>query len=230
LKEGQERKRKKPTYRVTNCHEYNQSLKKRGKISLYFPDGDLLSQFIDASPYTRGVSGRTSSYRAPYVELIYVLSPFSWGMRQIAGYMQDYWKTLGLDIPVPSYGHLSDLFSKLDIAVKQRCKRGWPRLANGEDVTVIIDSTGLSFDRASQRYEEKYGKKAARKPWRKMHLAIDPGMNIYAIEIIRAVTCLIAKEWTGSCQRTSPLIGSSPTEPTTASSEEKRLAIAPSLP
>ncbi|QIE29602.1 hypothetical protein [Caballeronia sp. SBC2] len=103
LQEGQERKRKKPTYRVTNCHEYNQSLKKRGKISLYFPDGDLLSQFIDASPYTRGVSGRTSSYRAPYVELIYTFYRlFSWGMRQIAGYMQDYWKTLGLDIPVPS--------------------------------------------------------------------------------------------------------------------------------
>jgi hypothetical protein len=90
LQEGQERKRKKPTYRVTNCHEYNQSLKKRGQISLYFPDGDLLSQFIDASPYTRGVSGRTSSYRAPYVELIYTFyRPFSWGMRQIAGYMED---------------------------------------------------------------------------------------------------------------------------------------------
>jgi Transposase DDE domain len=143
-----------------------------------------LSQFIDASPYTRGVSGRTSSYRAPYVELIYTFYRlFSWGMRQIAGYMEDYWKTLGLDIPVPSYGHLSDLFSKLDIAVKQRCKRLARRLANGEDVTVIIDSTGSGFDRASQWYEEKYGKKATRTPWRKMHLAIDPDMNIHAIEI-----------------------------------------------
>jgi Universal stress protein family len=62
--------RKKPTYRVANCHEYNQSLKKRGKISLYFPDGDLKSQFINASPYTRGVSGRTPSYRAPYIRSI----------------------------------------------------------------------------------------------------------------------------------------------------------------
>jgi hypothetical protein len=93
----------------------------------------------------------------PYIELIYTFYRlFSWGMRQIAGYMEDYWKTLGLDIPVPSYGHLSDLFSKLDITVKQRCKRLARRLANGEDVTVIIDSTGLSFDRASQWYEEKY--------------------------------------------------------------------------
>jgi hypothetical protein len=116
LQEGQECKRKKPTYRVTNCHEYNQRLKKRGQISLDFPDGDLLSQFIDASPYARGVSRRTSSYRASYVELIYTFYRlFSLGMRQLAGYMEDYWKTLGLDIPVPSFGHLSDLFSKLDL-------------------------------------------------------------------------------------------------------------------
>jgi Transposase DDE domain len=87
------------------------------------------------------------------------------------------------DIPVPSYCHLSDLFSKLDVTVKQRRKRLARRLANGEDVMVIIDSTGLNFDGASQWYEEKYGKKAARTPWRKMHLAIDPDMNIHAIEI-----------------------------------------------
>jgi hypothetical protein len=62
--EGVERKRKKPMYWVTNCHEYNQSLKKHGKISFYSPDGDLRSQFINTSPYTGGVSGRTTSYRA----------------------------------------------------------------------------------------------------------------------------------------------------------------------
>jgi len=128
---------------------------------------------------------------------------------------------LGLDIPVPSYGHLSDLFSKLDITVKQRCKRLARRLANGEDVTVIIDSTGLSFDRASQWYEEKYGKKAARTPWRKMHLAIDPDMNIHAIEIT-GTDVSDSEGMAVSCQRTCPWIGSSPTVPTTASSEQKR--------
>jgi hypothetical protein len=35
-------------------------------------------------------------------------------MRQITGYMQDYWKTLGVDIPVPGFGHLGDLFSELE--------------------------------------------------------------------------------------------------------------------
>ena len=52
LKEGTERKRKKPGYRVTNCSAYNQSLKKRGQISLYFPAGELKSQFINQAPWT----------------------------------------------------------------------------------------------------------------------------------------------------------------------------------
>ncbi|WP_206001771.1 hypothetical protein [Paraburkholderia aromaticivorans] len=103
LQEGAERKRKKPTYRVTNSHEYNQSLKKRGMISLYFPGGDLKAQFINARPYTQGIPGREPTYTAGYIELIYTFYRlFGWGMRQITGYMADYWATRGLDIAVPS--------------------------------------------------------------------------------------------------------------------------------
>jgi hypothetical protein len=184
LKEGQERKREKPGYRVTNCREYNESLKKRGKISLYFPSGDLKAQFINASVYVRGVSGRLPSYTRPYVELIYTFYRlFGWGMRQITGYMEDYWASQGLDIPVPSFGHLSDLFAGLDVKVTQRCERLARRLANGEDVSLIIDSTGMSFGRASEWYEQKYGKTATKTPWRKMHLSIDVDMNVHAIAI-----------------------------------------------
>ncbi|WP_090812734.1 hypothetical protein [Paraburkholderia tuberum] len=91
LKAGQERKRKNPGYRVTNWREYNGSLKKRGKISLYFHEGDLKSQFITASPYVRGVSGRLPLYTRAYVELLYTFYRlFGWGMRQTTGYTEDY--------------------------------------------------------------------------------------------------------------------------------------------
>jgi hypothetical protein len=50
-------------------------------------------------------------------------------------------------------------------------------------VSMIVDATGLSFGRASQSYEEKYGQKATHTPWRKMHLGIDADMNIHAIRI-----------------------------------------------
>jgi hypothetical protein len=70
LQQGEARKRKKPGYRVTNAGAYNQSLRKRGMISLYVPDGDLKAQFINAKVRTPGVSGREPTYTSAYIELI----------------------------------------------------------------------------------------------------------------------------------------------------------------
>ncbi|WP_144022221.1 transposase [Caballeronia sordidicola] len=70
-KQGERRKREKPGYRVTNAHAYNQSLKKRGMISLYVPHGDLKAQLINTITRTRGVSGREPTYTAGYIKLIY---------------------------------------------------------------------------------------------------------------------------------------------------------------
>src|ERR1700677_2525856 len=48
---------------------------------------------------------------------------------------------------------------------------------------MIVDSTGLSFGRASEWCEQKHGHKAARTPWRKMHLSIDTDMNVHGIRM-----------------------------------------------
>jgi hypothetical protein len=182
--EGKPRKRRKPGYRVINARAYNQSLKRRGMISLYFCGGDLKAQFINARTHTAGVSGRVPTYTEAYIQIIFTFYRlFGWGMRQIAGYMEDYWITRGLDIPVPSSGQLCDRFAALEPEVIQRCERLARRLARGESVSLIADSTGLSFGRASQWHEKKHGQKPARTPWRKMHLGIDPDMNIHSIRI-----------------------------------------------
>src|SRR5579864_4002027 len=144
FKNGEERKRKKPRYRVTNASAYNQSLRKRGMISLYFPKGNLRKQFINDVPYQKGISGKLPTYEDAYIQLIFTFYRlFRWGMRQITGYMEDYWRSLGLKMPVPSFGHLSDRFALLSATIKQRCERLAKRLANGEAVTIIIDSNGL---------------------------------------------------------------------------------------
>lgn len=183
-KQGEARKRKKPGYRVTNARAYNQSLRKRGMINLYVPDGDLKAQFINAKVRTAGVSGRQPTYTTAYIELIYTFYRlFGWGMRQTTGYMEDFWAMRGLDIPVPSFGQLCDRFAALEVSVTQRCVQLARRLARGEAISLIVDSTGLSFGRASEWYEEKYGHKAMRTPWRKMHLSIDADMNVHAIRI-----------------------------------------------
>lgn len=176
--------RKKAKYKVVNWTEYNKSLKKRGELSLYFPRGDLKSQFINESPYIEGISGQQETYKKPYIELIYMFYRLlGLGIRQITGYFEDLWRTRKLDISVPSFGHLSDLFSAIPLKVRRFCDRLAKRIAQGESITLIFDSTGLRFGKASHWYETKYGKPCDQTPWRKLHLSMDPQMNVHDIEV-----------------------------------------------
>ena len=148
---------KKVNYKVTNWPEYNKSLKRRGQLSLYFPPGDIKLCFINEENYVTGISGQQPTYTDSYIELIYMFYRlFGWGIRQTIGYFEDIWKTKDLDIAVPSFGHLSDLFSCLPLEVKQSCKKLAKRIEKGESVTLIVDSTGLGFGKASHWYETKY--------------------------------------------------------------------------
>lgn len=183
-KTGAERKRKKPVYRVKNPREYDLSLKKRGKLNLYFPPGDVRAQFVNEEPYRKGVSGQQVSYTDAYIELIftfYVL--FGWGMREITGYMEEFWEVRGLSIPVPCHATLSNRFSQLTLNVKQRCRELAQRLEKGESVDIMMDSTEMRFGRASCWYEVKYGKKTDVTPWRKMHLCMDTQGNVHEVAV-----------------------------------------------
>jgi Transposase DDE domain len=130
------------------------------------------------------VSGRNPTYTNAYVELIYIFYRlFGWGMRQTTGYMEEYWQLRGLDIAVPSFGQLSERFATLTVPVKHRCQRVAERLARGESIRLIVDTTGMKFGRANAWHRQKCGRDAGRTPWRKIHLSIDPGMNIHALQV-----------------------------------------------
>lgn len=82
LKNASANPRAKPVYKVTNWSAYNKILKKRGQLSLYFPQGNLKSLFINEKPYTPGVSGQESTYTLAYIELIYTFYRLlGWGLR-----------------------------------------------------------------------------------------------------------------------------------------------------
>jgi Transposase DDE domain len=158
-------------------------------LSLYLHKGDLRSQLINEKSYQKGRSGREPVYTPAYVSLLFMLYRLHrLGLREFAGFMHDYWRGRGIELPVPSFGHLSDLFAALDITVRKKCARAAERLNEGEPVTVIVDSTGLRFSHASAWYEKKYGKKAERTPWRMMHLAMDAEGDVLAVEITETET------------------------------------------
>ena len=67
------------------------------------------------------MSGREATYTDAYIELIYTFYRlFGWGMRQITGRMEEFRAIRGLDIAVPSFGHLGDRFAALTISIRQR--------------------------------------------------------------------------------------------------------------
>jgi len=184
LKSPSAKPRAREKYKIINWTEYNKSLKKRGELSFYFPKGDLKALFINENPYVSGLSGQQATYSDAYIELIFTFYRlFNFGIRQTAGYFEDFWRTKNIDISVPSFGHLSDLFGKVPLKVKHFCEEVVQRVNNGESVVLICDSTGMRFGKASHWYEEKYGKPCDNTPWRKLHLGIDPGMNMHSVEV-----------------------------------------------
>jgi hypothetical protein len=46
-----------------------------------------------------------------------------------------------------------------------------------------MDSSGFRFDKDSHWYENQYNKPCDKKPWRKLHLSMDAGMENYAVEL-----------------------------------------------
>jgi hypothetical protein len=181
--------KKKAQYTVINWPHYNQSLKKRGALSLYFPNGDLRAQFINDTPYIKEVSGQLPTFSPAYIEVMYTFyRVLNFGIRQLTGYFEDLWKSKNLKIQVPSFGHLSDLFATLPLKVKQFCNRLTGRINNGEAITLILDSSGVQFSHASHWYERKYNKPCKQRPWRKLHISMDPEQNMYGVELTESIT------------------------------------------
>jgi len=146
LKSEASKSRSKQKYKVVNWTEYNKSLKKRGELSFYFPKGDLKALFINENPYVPGLSGQQATYSDAYIELIFTFyRMLNMAMRQTTGYFEDFWRTQNLDIAVPSFGHLSDLFGKIPVKIKQYCEKIIDRVNKGEPVTLIFDSDLHAF-------------------------------------------------------------------------------------
>lgn len=188
IKNGSAKPKKTP-YKVINWSSYNQSLKKRGALSLYFPQGDLRRLFINDMPYQKGTSGQLPTFSPAYTELMYTMYRLlNFGMRQLTGYFEDLWKMKNLRTQVPSFGHLSDMFATLPLKVKQFCNRLVGRIQNGESITLILDSSGFQFSRSSHWYETKYDKPCKQRPWRKLHVSMDPDHNMYGVHVSESTT------------------------------------------
>jgi len=162
-KAGFRHKFPKAKYAVSNWSSYNECLRLRGDVLIWF-DPAMLPGWRADGPRKRG-GKRIYSNLA--IELCLTLRVvFKLPLRQTQGFVRSVFRLMDLGLPVPDFSTLSRRGRSLDIAED-------PQLSDGP-ITLIVDSTGLQVHSGRAWMQQKHGIKKARKTWRKLHIGFDP--------------------------------------------------------
>ncbi len=121
--------------RVTNWAEYDESLRRRGDLTVWISD-DALGLW-EAAPRT--TPGGQPSYSDLAIELCLTLGiVFKQPLRQTEGLMSSIARLLRVEIAVPHFTTLSRRGNRLSLSAKAAPK-------SGEPVHLVVDSTGLKI-------------------------------------------------------------------------------------
>jgi len=149
--------------RVTNWAEYDESLRRRGDLTVWICD-DALAVW-SAPPRT--TPGGQPVYSDIAIEMCLTLRMvFKHAFRQTQGLMRSIAKLLGVDIAVPHFTTMSRRGNGLILSAKAVPQHGSP-------VQLVVDSTGLKIFGEGDWLEEKHETKRKRRSWRKLHLGLD---------------------------------------------------------
>ncbi len=162
---------KKATYKVKNWAEYNDALRKRGDITVWFTE-EAIQSWI---PENTGKKGRPQKYSNLAIETcLFLRMVCSLPLRQTEGFARSLVRLMGLSLNIPDYSTLSKRSINLELSeLAQTLKPG---------SHIIIDSTGLKVYGKDEWHQDKHGVNA-RRTWRKLHIVIDEKHQIIAYDI-----------------------------------------------
>ncbi|WP_167087138.1 IS5 family transposase [Massilia frigida] len=162
---------KKPRYKVTNWPDYNAALKQRVDFTMWFTE-EAIAQWC---PAKTGARGRPTKYSNVAIETaLFLRQVFHLALRQTEGFMNSLARALKVEISIPDFSCIS----KRSIGLQRHV------LSNALEpgAVVIVDSTGLKVYGRDEWRQEQHDV-AARRTWRKLHLAIDEHHQILACEL-----------------------------------------------
>lgn len=158
-----------PTYKTRNWPTYNEALKRRGSLTIWF-DTDTT---WDAAP--TGRRGRQQTYSDAAIQTCLSMKVlFGMALRQTTGFVESLLKLIGLDWAVPDFSTLSRRQKTLAVDIPYRGSKG--------ALHLLIDSTGIKVEGEGEWNARKHGG-SKRRVWRKIHLGIDEQtLEIRAVE------------------------------------------------
>ena len=160
---------KQKKYHVRNWAEYNEGLRRRGDLTVWFDEEAIANWKADKT----GKPGGQRVYSDMAIETgLVVRMVYKLAYRQTEGFMHSIASLLGLGIEIPDYSTLCRRSRLL------RKKLRIPKAASTQPIHLMIDSTGLRIHVGNARKPPK------QRAWRKLHIAVDRETgNIVASEL-----------------------------------------------
>jgi hypothetical protein len=156
-------KSKKATYRVRNWSEYNQSLVKRGSITIWI-DAEGIANW-HPEPAGKRQRGGQVRYSDRAIECLLLLkSVYGLPYRQTIGFAQSIFDLMDAAVELPDYTLLCKRSKDFDVDLAP----------NGcdEPKHIVVDSTGLKIYGEGEWKVRQHGY-SKRRTWRKLHLSVD---------------------------------------------------------
>ena len=152
----------KTEYRVRNWHEYEEGLRARGDVTIWFGE-EAIDNWISRPT---GARGGQQLYSDLAIETSLTLrAVFGLPLRQSEGFVGSLLQMLGLDqLAVPDHSTLSRRAQSLEVTTKTNQTSG--------PIHLIVDSTGLQIVGEGPWAAAKHGTKRTR-DWRKLHIGVD---------------------------------------------------------
>lgn len=154
----------KVNYKISNWQEYNESLIKRGKVSIWL-SAKLLSIWRDID--VRKITVGEQKYPDAVIEFCLIIKyVYGLGFRQTQGFVQDILALHGCeDYCIPNYSTLSRRSKDLSVSYSEKLK-------NKKGLHLMVDSTGLKVYGEGEWKVKKHGVSKHR-TWLKLHLCVD---------------------------------------------------------
>ena len=148
-----------PTYKTRNWPAYNEALKRRGSLTLWFDP----AMTWEAAP--TGKRGRQPDYSDAAIQTCLTMKVlFGMALRQTTGFVDSLLRLIGVDWAVPDFSTLSRRQKTLKVNIPYRGSDG--------PLHLLVDSTGIKVEGEGEWNARKHGG-IKRRVWRKIHIGID---------------------------------------------------------
>ena len=163
-------------YSVKNWSEYEQGLRDRGDVTIWFSE-DAIADWIPSGRRSRGAQRRYSDLAIETALTLGIL--FRLPLRQTEGFVGSLLRLMDLDLRPPDHSTLSRRAKQLKVQL----------LSVGRKATIhlVVDSTGLEIVGEGPWSTAKHGGRGKRE-WRKLHVGVDENGVIVAQKLTDRTT------------------------------------------